>query len=79
MEQRRKAEAEAEAEAKRKLDKARREDSKLRLRRSNVKCTCKTPVHSERCGIRLGNGAVGWPGIDQGVSQESLDWHLASR
>ena len=43
------------------------------VRQSKVKCTCKNPIHTEKCLLYpLSAGQARWPGMDTGVSKDDV-------
>ena len=64
--------------------KAREEETKARfieirqaLRRSGVHCTCKLPIHTDKCRIRGPDGAVLYWGADMRLSRAAVEWYLS--
>ena len=52
-----------------------------RMKRSKVWCSCKNTLHTgevfhlERCRIRSAHNEILWPGHDQGVTRDMLQWY----
>jgi hypothetical protein len=46
----------------------------IRIKRSLYKCSCKQPLHQEKCKIRNGSGGIMWPGAEFGVKTEDVRW-----